>query len=169
MGWSRNVLGGILTTPAIWEGIVIGVSAGFASGLLLSVVIWLKNWLFRWVERRDQIRYLAALIENYLKLICGADDIDALDQPIGQVIPKSQVQKLHLDALWRELQTVFSDRASRPSFDEIQQVKVVFSPLPLFLAWTPDDQQYDRMLNEFRTIKWLKLSKMLKDQWPCVA
>ena len=157
-------LGGILTTPAIWEGIVIGVSAGLASGLLLSVVIWLKNWLFRWVERRDQIRYLAALIENYMKLIYDADDIDARDQSIGQVISKSQVQKPYLDALWRELQTVFSDRASRLSFDEIQQVKDVFSPLSLFLTWTPDDQQYDRMLNEFRTIKWLKLSKMLKDQ-----
>ena len=153
-----------MTTPAIWEGIVIGVSAGFASGLLLSVVIWLKDWFFRWVERRDQIRYLAALIENYMKLIYDADDIDARDQSIGQVISNNQVQKPLLDALWRELQTVFSDRASRLSFDEIRQVKFVFTPLPLIPVWTPNDQQYDRMLNEFRTMKWLKLSKMLKDK-----
>ena len=153
-----------MTTPAIWEGIVIGVSAGFVSGLLLSVVIWLKHWFFRWVEWRDQIRYLAALIENYMKLIYDADDIDARDQSIGQVISKNQVQKPLLDALWRELQTVFSDRASRLSFDEIRQVKFVFTPLPLIPVWTPNDQQYDRMLNEFRTMKWLKLSKMLKDK-----
>ena len=54
------------------------MSAGFTSGLLLSVVIWLKDWFFHWVERRDQIRYLAALIENYMKLIYDADGIDAL-------------------------------------------------------------------------------------------
>ena len=75
MGWPGNVSGGILSSPAIWEGIVIGVSAGFVSGLLLSAVIWLKDMWVRWVERREQIRYLAALIENYLKLIYDADDI----------------------------------------------------------------------------------------------
>ena len=163
MGWPGNVSWGILSSPAIWEGIVIGVSAGFVSGLLLSAVIWLKDMWVRWVERREQIRYLAALIENYLKLIYDADDISGEGRTAGEIFPKSQVQKLHLDALWRELEIVFTGRSSRLSFDEIQKVKAVFSPLPLFPAWTPDDQQYERMLDGLRAIKWLKLSNMMKE------
>ena len=77
-----------MSSPAIWEGIVIGVSAGFVSGLLLSAVIWLKGMWVRWVERREQIRYLAALIENYLKLIYDADDISGEGRTAGEVFPK---------------------------------------------------------------------------------
>ena len=153
-----------MTTATIWEGILIGVSAGFVAGSLLSVAIGLKDWLFRRLERREQIRYLASFMENYINLIYHAEDIDARSGPIGRIIPKPEVQKPLLDAWWRELQSVFSDRSSRLSFDEIQQVKLVFAPLQLYPNLMFNDHQFGQTLNDLRAIKWLKLSKVLRDQ-----
>ena len=147
-----------MTDNAILQGIIIGVSVVLISGLILGLLKWIKNAPQAQLERREQIRHLAQTIEQAREDIYGATDLDFTDHPIGRVIPRDELRKARLQALYQQLQEILVGRASRLKFDEIQEIKKAFKILEDFPNWIPNDQGYDGIFDTLASVEWLGLS-----------
>ena len=132
------------------EGVVIGVSAG----IILSLFFWARDFVKRRIERRDQIRYLASLIANFRELIYSAETIHI--SAISQTLTRDQIRKAHYDDMRRQLDSVLQGRSSCLSFDEINEVKLVFFT-DLYPTVRLNDKAYEGIFGKLESIKWLKL------------
>ena len=148
-----------LTTDTLLDGIAIGASAGFIAGLLLGLFYWFKALIQVRVERREQIRHLAQTIEKSRGLIYSASDIDFTNHPIGQIFPRDVVRKTYLQWLHQQIQQILLGRATRLTFDEIQEIKQAFSILELHPAWVPNDKGYEGIFNRLESVEWLRLTR----------
>ena len=90
-------------------------------------------------------------------MIYSATDIDLSDHPIGRNIPRNEVQKSYLQWLHQQVQQILLGRASRLSFDEIQEIKQSFQTVELYPGWVPNDKGYDGIFGQLESITWLRL------------
>ena len=147
-----------MTTDTLLEGITIGASAGLISGLILGSLHWLKSAIQSRIERREQVRHLASTIEQSRYMIYSASDLDFTDHQIGRMIPRDEVRKAKLQWLHQQIQQILLRRASRLSFDEIQQIKQAFNAVELYPSWVPNEKGYDGIFNQLESIDWLSLN-----------
>ena len=143
------------------EGITIGASAGLIAGIVLALLGWLTSVAQKYFERREQVRHLARTIEDSRDLIRGATDIDMTNHQIGRMILKDDLRKQYLDEFHREIQQILWGRASRLSFDEIQQIKQPFKILERVPTWVPNDSGYEGIFGHFESVEWLGLKPPL--------
>ena len=146
-----------MNIDALLHGITIGATAGLISGLVLALLQWLKSKVQRSTERQDQICHLARTIEQSRDMIYSATDIDLSDHPIGRNIPRNEVQKSYLQWLHQQVQQILLGRASRLSFDEIQEIKQSFQTVELYPGWVPNANGYDGIFDRLESITWLRL------------
>ena len=147
-----------MTIDQLLEGVTIGASAGLISGLLLGLLHWLRGVIQARTERREQIQHLARTIEQARDLIYSASDLDLTDHPVGRMFPRDEMRKAHLQGLHQQIQKILLGRASRMSFDEIQQIKQAFNVVELHPNWVPNDQGYDGIFNQLASTEWLRLN-----------
>ena len=91
-------------------------------------------------------------------MIYSATDLDFTNHPISRIIPRDEVRKAKLQWLHQQIQQILLGRASRLSFDEIQQVKQAFNTVELHPNWVPNEQGYDGIFNQLESIEWLRLT-----------
>ena len=112
------------------EGVVIGVSAGAILSLGTAALETIDSYL----ERREQVRYLAHLIDDYRSRIYSAADFEFRQQSAT----RDQMRKLYYDDMRRTVRSVLRERSSRLSYDEVTDVRSVFAPTtntrPVFQA-----------------------------------
>ena len=147
-----------MTIDKLLEGITIGASAGLISGLILGLLHWLKSVIQSRMQRREQIRHLARTIKQSRDIIYSASDLDFTDHPIGRMVPRDEVRKAQLQWLHRQIQQILLGRASRLSFDEIQQIRQGFNAVELYPNWVPNDKGYDGIFDQLESIAWLRLT-----------
>ena len=147
-----------MTIDKLLEGITIGASAGLISGLILGLLHWLKSVIESRIERREQIRHLARTIEQSRDMIYSASDLDLTDHPVGRMFPRDDIRKAQLQWLHRQIQQILLGRASRLSFDEIQQIRQGFNTVELYPNWVPNDKEYDGIFNQLESVEWLRLT-----------
>ena len=149
-----------MTTDTLLEGITIGASAGLISGLVLGSLHWLKSVIQSRIERREQVRHLARTIEQSRDTIYSASDLDLTDHPVGRMFPRGKVRKAQLEWLHQQIQQILLGRASRLSFDEIQQIKQAFNAVELYPNWVPNDKGYEGIFNQLESVGWLRLNPL---------
>ena len=149
-----------MTTDTLLEGITIGASAGLISGLILGSLHWLKSVIQSRTERREQVRHLARTIEQSRDTIYSASDLDLTDHPVGRMFPRDEVRKAQLQWLHQQIQQILLGRASRLSFDEIQQIKQAFNAVELYPNWVPNDKGYEGIFNQLESVGWLRLNPL---------
>ena len=149
-----------MTTDTLLEGITIGASAGLISGLVLGSLHWLKSVIQSRIERREQVRHLARTIEQSRDTIYSASDLDLTDHPVGRMFPRDEVRKAQLQWLHQQIQQILLGRASRLSFDEIQQIKQAFNAVELYPNWVPNDKGYEGIFNQLESVGWLQLNPL---------
>ena len=147
-----------MTIDKLLEGITIGASAGLISGLILGLLHWLKSVIQSRTERREQIRHLARTIEQSRDMIYSASDLDLTDHPVGRMFSRDDIRKTQLQWLHRQIQQILLGRASRLSFDEIQQIRQGFNTVELYPNWVPNDKGYDGIFNQLESVEWLRLT-----------
>ena len=71
---------------------------------------------------------------------------------------KDNVRKAYFDDMRRNVESILQERASRLSYDEVQEVRSAF-----FTDLYPDvilnDSGYNNIFTKLESIKWLKLSR----------
>ena len=149
-----------MTTDTLLEDITIGASAGLISGLILGSLHWLKSVIQSRTERREQVRHLARTIEQSRDTIYSASDLDLTDHPVGRMFPRDEVRKAQLQWLHQQIQQILLGRASRLSFDEIQQIKQAFNAVELYPNWVPNDKGYEGIFNQLESVGWLRLNPL---------
>ena len=149
-----------MTIEKLLEGITIGASAGLISGLILGLLYWLRSVIQGSIDRREQIRHLARTIEQSRDMIYSASDLDLTDHPVGRMFPRDDIRKAQLQWLHQQIQQILLGRASRLSFDEIQQIKQVFNTVELYPNWAPNDKGYDGIFNQLESVEWLRLGSI---------
>lgn len=136
---------------AIVEGVVIGV----CSGTILSLFLWIRNK----VERRNQVRYIAAIISRGLEDLFQAEAIG--DEQTNT--EKACVRRTVYNEMRRELGDALMGRASRLSYDEVKEVCAPFSTLDQDLRGKKvvlDDKACETLWDGLRTVRWLKLDSL---------
>ena len=140
------------------EGIIIGASAGVVSSVLFGLIQWGIREAQRRAEKREQLRHLAGTIERERDMIYSASDLDLTNHPVGQFFKEDIVRKSHLQGLHQQVERILEGRASRLSFDEVQQVRQAFHVVVLHPEWIPNDKGYDGIFNQLEAIEWLQLT-----------
>ena len=137
----------------ILEGIVIGVT----SGIILSLFFWTTGRIENRIERRDQIRYLASVIETSRGLIYSAETIEITLGSKKQRLERDDIRKTYYDDMRRQVDSILQGRASRLSYDEINEVRNVFYT-DLYPTVVLNDKGYNNIFGKLESIEWLKLS-----------
>ena len=141
----------------ILEGVVSGISSGVITGIILAIFFWGANLVRKIVARRDEVRFLAALIENFRDKIYSAEDINTVlgNQPFHYT--RDNVRKAYFDNMRRQIKSVLEGRSASLSYDEVEEVNGVF-----FSDFYPDvvlnESSYEKVFAELESFKWLKLS-----------
>ena len=111
-----------------WTAICTGVVGGVATGVILALYFELQRKCIRWWEREEQIKYLAALIEDARKKILEVEKLrlpdppmPAVDSSIFEDIRSSYHKKFRV-----ELTSTLSNRCTRMTYDEREQVSEIF-------------------------------------------
>ena len=133
------------------EGVVIGVSAG----AILSLGTVGVTTIDRYFERRDQVQYLADLIDTYRSRIYGATD--AYIEGPQRHVTREQRRKLYYDDMRRTVESVLRERSSRLSYDEVTEVRDVTAFSDVFPSVVLNEGAYDRIFGEFDSMEWLGL------------
>ena len=131
------------------EGVVIGVSAGAILSLATAAIETIGNCR----ERREQVRYLAHLIDDYRSRIYSAADFEFRQQSAT----RDQMRKLYYDDMRRTVRSVLQERSSRLSYDEVMDVRSVFAPYDQYPTRIPSEEIYDSIFERLDSIEWLGL------------
>ena len=154
-----------------------GIITGVTSGVILALFFWAKAYVENYLARKDQIKFLSRLIEKFESLIFGVND-DIHVPHLQQTFPKDQARKAYFDDLKRQLDSALAGRSSRLTFDEIEELRVIFIGLhDLFPDFRPNKKWYSDTFQNARSVKWLKLTpnqlpKHVEEQiknWPAVG
>ena len=145
----------------------IGVIQGVASGLILAGVFWLWGLCQKRSERRDQIRYIATLIRYSREKILTLDKYHLPDPPMPKVDSRirGQIRDTYQKKFRIELSSALSQRCTRLTYDEMEQVREIF----LRQHEVQPDTFYPINVKTFlaaESIKWLGLDPMNPDQIP---
>ena len=139
-------------------GIITGVFSGVASGLILALFFWAKAYVAKYSARKDQIKFLSRLIEKFESLIFSIND-DIHVSHLQQTFPKDEVRRAYFNDLKRQLESALDGRSSRLTFDEIEELRVIFIELhDLYPGFSPNEQCYSDTFRKARSVKWLKLT-----------
>ena len=135
-----------------------GVVTGVTSGLILALFFWAKAYVDNYVARKDQIKFLSRLIEKFESLIFGIND-EIHVQHFQQTFPRDQARQAYFDDLRRQLESALAGRSSRLTFDEIEELRVIFIGLhDVFPNFRPNEEWYSNTFQKARSVKWLKLT-----------
>jgi len=137
----------------IGTGIVIGVS----SGLILSLSSWGLSYLQDHNEKQDQIKYLASVIDRDRGLIYDEATIQRIVENAPVETSRENVRKTFYVGMYRELESVFANRASQLSYDEIQEIKKPLVSPDLYPEIALNDAGYDLVFGKLESIEWLNL------------
>ena len=142
----------------ILEGVVLGIVSGTVTGIILAIFFWATGQFRLNIERRNQIRFLSATIEGFRDKIFSAEDIETTLGDRQVQYSKDNVRKAYFDDMRRNVESILQERASRLSYDEVQEVRSAF-----FTDLYPDvilnDSGYNNIFTKLESIKWLKLSR----------
>ena len=142
----------------ISAGIITGVFSGVASGLILALFFWAKVYVDNYLARGDQIKFLSGLIEKFESRIFSIND-DIHVSHLQQTLPKDKVRRTYFKDLKRQLESALDGRSSRLTFDEIEELRVIFIELhDLYPDLSPNEQWYSDTFQKARSVKWLKLT-----------
>ena len=150
----------ILTT------IGIGAIQGVASGLILACLFWLWGLWQRCSERRDQISYIENLLKYWRKRILTADKLRLPDPPMPKEdsLIREEMRGVFHQHFRIELDSALSQRCTRLTYDEIEQVRDIFlrqhelNPDTFFRR-----SDHVRTFLKAESIKWLGLGPMNRD------
>ena len=151
---------------SIWTTIGIGAIQGVASGVILAGLFWLWGRLHRRFERREQIRYIAALIKYWRKRILTADKLRLPGSPMPKEdsLIREDFRALFHKGFRIELDSALSQRCTRLTYDEVEQVREIFfrrHELNPDTSYRRDDHVTEFL--EAESIKWLGLDPMNRD------
>lgn len=137
---------------------MLGVVSGTITGVILGIFFWVTGNIRLSVERRDQIRFLSSTIEGFRDQILSAEDIQATlgDQQVRYA--KDDIRKAYFDDMRRNVESILQERASRISYDEIQDVRSVFFT-DLYPGVILNDSGYNSIFTKLEELKWLNLSR----------
>ena len=112
----------------IWTIIGIGMIHGVASGVILAGLFWLWGRLHRRFERREQITYIAKLLKYWRKEILTPDKWGLPDPPMPKEDShiREELRCLLHGHFRIELDSALSQRCTRLTYDEIEQVREFF-------------------------------------------
>ena len=138
------------------EKILQGIFIGVTSGIILSLFFWGRGYLEGHFERRDQIRYLANVITDFRDQIYGAETLEVTLGDQKQTVEKDNLRKVYFDDMRTQVESILQGRASRLSYDEINQVRRVFYT-DLYPTLILNEKGYNKIFDEMESIEWLKL------------
>ena len=128
----------------ILQGIVIGV----CSGLILSLAFWANRRIERLIERRNQIRYLARVIASYRDKIYGAEILEVPMGGTNQQFSRDAVRKAYFDDMRSQVESILQGRASRLSYDEIDEIGGVFQHTDANPTIALNDKGYGKVFGQ---------------------
>ena len=133
----------------ILQGIVIGV----CSGLILSLAFWTN----RRIERRSQIRFLAAVIASYRDKIYSAETLEVAMGDENRQFPRDAVRKAYFDDMRTQVESILQGTASHLSYDEITEVRGVFQHTDAHPTVILNDKGSGGVFGPLESSGWLRL------------
>lgn len=151
-------MGGCTITSQIITGVIIGVSAG----LILSAVLDIRQRVIRWIERRDQIKYIRQIAENFQEQILSAEHVVSAPNAPPSLTPDAvhQIRWAYLESAHSQVVSTLDGRASTLSFDEKMQVRNAFYEYEQFRALGISvllPNQCHMIFDKLEAIEWLKV------------
>ena len=134
------------------EGVVIGVSAAAFLSAATAAIEYVGNHR----EKREQVRHLAQLLDDYRSRIYSATDFE-----FGQTsATRDQMRNVHYNGMRQLVESVLRERSSRLSYDEVKEVRDAFDgydqlgPNSVF-----GEEMYDHIFERLDSIEWLGLQQ----------
>ena len=133
------------------EGVVIGV----CSGGILAILTAGFGCISRSFEKREQVQYLAHLIDDYRSRIYTATDFE-----VGQrFTTRDQLRRVYFDDMVETVNSVLGERSTRLSYDEETEVRLAFGPHELYGNRVLGEGIYDGIFERLDSIEWLGLRR----------
>ena len=154
---------------AIVGNIITGIVVGVSAGLILSAFAYAKQYIDNKMERRDQIRYIRQIVEDFQENILSAQQMaSAPDAPPPLANMPDAVHQLRwvrTEHAYERIVRTLEGRASTLTFDEKKQLLDAFG---WYLQFRPGglfgeevrllgEAQYHNIFDRLEAIKWLKL------------
>ena len=146
------------TVTDFFSTVTQGVIVGVASGLILTMFFWLRDQRRERREKRVQVKYLSNLIAKFRNRIFETTETLTFKER-GNGASADYVRKLHFDNFAAELKSILSERSSRLTFEEAQEVKDIFLELHTEdTVFIPDKHWYREKFEKAASISWLRVT-----------
>ena len=133
------------------EGVVIGV----CSGGIVAILTGGFGCIGRSFEKREQVQYLANVIDGYRSRIYTATDLEFRQE----FTTRDQLRRVYFDDMVKTVNSVLVERSTRLSYDEETEVRLAFGPLELYGDRVLGEGIYDGIFERFDSIEWLGLRR----------
>ena len=144
-----------------WESALSGAAAGIGAGIVSAIIFGIIRLVGRWIERRDQIRHIARIINRARDLILN-DEIRRSPDQSHESLEISK--KACLRYMCETLTLMLDGRATRLSFDERyslwRNIRHYTDSGALAINMSRANTEIiEDFFEELDTIEWLELAK----------
>ena len=154
----------------IVNNIITGIIAGVSAGLILAAFSFAKQHIDHRMERRDQIKYIRQIVEDFQERVLSAEEVRThpTAPKIDNMPSVHEFRWVSLKHTYERVVNTLEGRADSLTFDEKKQLLDAFG---WYIVLRPGgglgdsgllvgEAQYHQMFDELEAIEWLNIREI---------